>query len=226
MTRLMEFLLPQSCLLCASQARSLGICDHCLRDMPWHLDNLCPQCALPSPGNQLCGQCLQSPPAFDSTRCLFQYQFPFSVVLQQYKYGQLLPLARTMGHLLANHVKHLPPPDCIIPMPLHPQRIKERSFNQSVEIAKVISKQLLITANLHACKRIKPTPPQANLPYKQRIKNMKGAFECAADLQGKHVVLLDDVMTTGASLNALAKTVKDAGASHVECWVIARTISP
>ena len=111
-------------------------------------------------------------------------------------------------------------------MPLHPQRIKERGFNQSVEIARIISRQLPIPVNLHACKRIKPTPPQASLPYKQRIRNMHGAFDCTANLEGKRVVLLDDVMTTGASLNALAKTVKDAGASHVECWVIARTVSP
>ncbi|WP_334108482.1 ComF family protein [Methylobacillus sp.] len=130
-----------------------------------------------------------------------------------------------MGHLLASQVKHLPLPDCIIPMPLHPQRIKERGFNQSVEIARIVSKQLSMPVNLHACKRVKPTPPQASLPYKQRIRNMHGAFACTADLQGKRIVLLDDVMTTGASLNALAKTVKDAGASHVECWVIARTIS-
>ncbi|WP_230342373.1 ComF family protein [Methylobacillus arboreus] len=222
----MELLFPQSCLLCSSwQAGSLGICGNCLHDMPWHLSNTCPQCALPSPGGHLCGHCIQAPPAFDTTRSLFQYQFPLSALLQQYKYRQLLTLAHSLGNLLAEHVRQQSFADCIIPMPLHKQRLQQRGFNQSVEIAKVVSKQLHIPLNLQACARIKPTPPQASLPYKQRIKNMHGAFDCNTSLQGMKVVLLDDVMTTGASLNALAKTVKAAGASHVECWVIARTLS-
>lgn len=223
---LIEALLPQSCLFCSSrQGGTLGLCDGCLRDMPWHIDHVCPQCALPSNDNLLCGQCLQAPPIFDATRSLFQYQFPLSTVLQQYKYGQLFTLARTMGLLFSAHISQPLPADCLIPMPLHRQRLQERGFNQSAEIAKVISKQLHLPIRLEACHRIKPTPPQASLPYKQRIKNMQGAFACNADLTGQHVILLDDVMTTGASLNALAKTVKAAGARYVECWVVARTVS-
>lgn len=226
MAGFMGILFPQSCLLCSSwQAGSLGICNGCLDAMPWHTGNTCPQCALPSRGNILCGQCLKTPPAFDATQSLFQYQFPLSAILQQYKYGQLLSLARTMGLLLAQHVGSQLAADCIIPMPLHRKRLQERSFNQSAEIAKVVSEQLHIPLALQACARIKATPPQASLPYKQRIRNMKGAFECRATLTDMRVILLDDVMTTGASLDALAKTVKAAGASHVECWVIARTIA-
>lgn len=146
-------------------------------------------------------------------------------MLQHYKYGQLFTLARTMGLLFAAHTGLSLSADCMIPMPLHRQRLQERGFNQSAEIAKVISKQLHLPIRLEACHRIKPTPPQASLPYKQRIKNMQGAFECINDLTGQRVILLDDVMTTGASLNALAKTVKAAGARHVECWVVARTVS-
>lgn len=226
MAGFMETLFPQSCLLCSSwQAGPLGICVGCLDDMPWHMDNACPQCALPSSDNMLCGQCLKTPPAFDAARSLFQYRFPLSAVLQQYKYGQLLTIARTMGLLVAEHIGRQSAADCIIPMPLHRRRLQERSFNQSAEIAKVVSEQLHIPLALQACARIKSTPPQASLPYKQRIRNMQGAFECRAALKDMRVILLDDVMTTGASLDALAKTVKDAGASHVECWVIARTIA-
>jgi len=226
MVGLIERLFPQSCLLCSSwRTGSLGLCHDCLHDMPWHTDYACPQCALPSGNSMLCGQCLQAPPAFDATRSLFQYRFPLSATLQQYKYGQLLPLARTMGLLLAEHVGRHSAADCIIPMPLHRKRLQERSFNQSAEIARIVSKQLHIPLELQACTRIKPTPPQASLPYKQRIKNMQGAFACQAELTDMRVILLDDVMTTGASLNALAKTVKAAGASRVECWVIARTIA-
>lgn len=115
-------------------------------------------------------------------------------------------------------------PDLLIPMPLHPKRLKERGFNQSLEIAKIMSKQLDIELDYAACTRTKYTQPQASLPLKQRANNIKGAFQCARPLTGLRIALIDDVMTTGASLNALAKAVKAKGASHVECWVIARTL--
>ncbi|MDZ4098970.1 MAG: phosphoribosyltransferase family protein [Methylophilaceae bacterium] len=115
--------------------------------------------------------------------------------------------------------------DRIIPMPLHPKRLAERGFNQSLEIAKLVAKELGIPLDTTSCSRIKFSPPQASLPLKARIKNMRGAFSCHQDLQAQRVILLDDVMTTGASLHELAATVKSAGASHVECWVVARTLA-
>lgn len=116
------------------------------------------------------------------------------------------------------------PPDLLIPMPLHPKRLKERGFNQSLEIAKTISKQLNIKLDYTACIRTKYSQPQASLPLKQRANNIKDAFKCTKPLTGLRIALIDDVMTTGASMNALAKAVKAKGASHVECWVIARTL--
>lgn len=224
---LRELFFPQLCLLCSSgHAGDVAICDDCLGDMPWHIENTCPQCALPSLSNQRCGQCIQAPPDFDLTLSLFQYQYPVSSMLQQYKYRQMLTLAQTWGALLALRLGTQALPDCIIPMPLHKQRLQERGFNQSMEIARVMSKRLNLPLDMSSCTRTKLTPPQASLPYKARIKNMHGAFSCEPTLQGMRIALLDDVMTTGASLNALAKTVKAAGASHVECWVIARTFTP
>ena len=114
--------------------------------------------------------------------------------------------------------------DLIIPMPLHPKRLKERGFNQSLEIARLLSRSLKIPSR-HVCERIKFSPPQASLPIKDRVNNMKDAFICNEDLTGQNIILIDDVMTTGASLNALAKAVKAKGASHVECWLIARTLN-
>jgi len=110
-------------------------------------------------------------------------------------------------------------------MPLHPSRLQERGFNQSLEIARIISKRLKIKVNSQAVSRIKQSPPQASLPLKERVKNMKGAFTCNEDFSELRIALLDDVMTTGASLNALAKAVKAKGATHVECWLIARTLA-
>lgn len=143
-------------------------------------------------------------------------------MLQRYKYGQSLTMADTFASLMTSTISTKP--DLVIPMPLHPQRLQERGFNQSLEIARIIAQKMDIRLETTACKRIKLSPPQASLPLKQRVKNMKGAFSCDTSLDGLHVALLDDVMTTGASLNALAKAVKSAGARHVECWVVARTL--
>lgn len=129
-----------------------------------------------------------------------------------------------LAKLLAQKISQQALPDLLIPMPLHPKRLRERGFNQSLEIAKIISHELNIELDFTACIRTKYTQPQASLPLKQRANNIKGAFECSKPLTGLQVALIDDVMTTGASLNALAKAVKAKGASHVECWVIARTL--
>lgn len=167
---------------------------------------------------------MASPPDFDVTKAAFTYAYPISQVLQQYKYNQQLFLAETFAELMLNKL-HANNIDLIIPMPLHPNRLEERGFNQSLEIARVIGKRLNIAVNSQAVSRIKLSPPQASLPLKARVKNMKGAFNCNQDLSGMRIALIDDVMTTGASLNALAKAVKTKGAAHVECWLIARTLT-
>ena len=212
-------------MLCAaSNGGDLGLCSDCLKSLPWHKHAHCPQCGLASTGNQLCGHCLKSPPAFDRTHALFRYEYPLDAMLQRYKYGHLLTMAETFGKLLADSIVTDDLPDVIIPMPLHPQRLQERGFNQAVEIARIIGKKLQIKLDTQSCARTKLAPPQVSLPLKQRVKNMRDAFSFQTRLDGLRVALLDDVMTTGASLNALAKTTKAAGASHVECWVVARTL--
>ena len=215
-------------MLCmATDGGHWGICQHCFSDLPWHHSNRCPQCALPSFGNAICGHCLAASPDFDSTHAPLKYEYPLDRMLQRYKYGHNLAMADTFANLLIESFEHMPDtprPDLIIPMPLHPQRLKERGFNQSLEIARILAGRLDIRLDTKSCTRIKLSPPQASLPLKERVKSMKGAFRCSESLQGLRVALLDDVMTTGASLNALAKTVKAAGAAHVECWVLARTL--
>jgi predicted amidophosphoribosyltransferase len=109
-------------------------------------------------------------------------------------------------------------------MPLHPRRLQERGFNQAVEIARIVGKKLKLEVDSQSCSRIKLSPPQVSLPLKERVRNMRGAFACNSSLDGLRIALLDDVMTTGASLNELAATVKKAGAVHVECWLVARTL--
>jgi ComF family protein len=219
-----QILLPQQCVLCGASAGDIALCAACEADLPWLTSACCPVCALPSGTGDVCGACLKDPPAFDATLALLEYRFPVDAVLQRYKYSGFLAVAELAGSLLTQGISDATRPDILIPMPLHPFRLKERGFNQAMEIARVVAGKLDIPLDLKACSRTRPTKPQAGLPLTERKKNLRGVFACHAPLEGKHVALLDDVMTTGASLNELAKTVKDAGAARVECWVVARTL--
>lgn len=217
-------LLPQQCLLCGDAATDLSLCEHCRTDLPWHSSSACPVCALPNPGGERCGACLKHPPAFDATRAILDFDFPVNALLRRYKYAGFLAIAEIMGTLLAEQIQNENWPDLVIPMPLHPSRLKERGFNQAVEIARIVCGRTGLPLERNACSRIRTTPSQAGLPLQARRKNLRGVFACNLDLSGRRVVLLDDVMTTGASLDELARCVKDAGAAHVACWVVARTL--
>lgn len=220
----------QPCLLCGADVTGAPLCPGCLADLPRLPEHRCPVCALPTPMGEICGGCLKHPPAFDSTRAVFQYAYPLDALLQHYKYGQGLHLAGFLAEQLAAEITTGitmgidSRPDLVIPMPLHPRRLKERGYNQAGEIAKRLAHRLDLPLAITACTRAKDAPPQASLPLKERRKNIRGAFECKADLSGKRIALIDDVMTTGASLSELAKAVKKAGATEVEAWVVARTL--
>ena len=222
-------ILQQACILCAShKGGDHGLCSDCLQSLPWHTAAKCPQCGLLSDGH-ICGHCLQSAPCFDATRALFSYEYPLDRLLQHYKYKESLHLADTFASLFIKHLLDAAPinqtqTDLIMPMPMHIERLKQRGFNQALEIARLISKHRQIKLDFTSCQRTRLTPPQASLPLKERIKNIRGVFQCDTNLQGLNIALVDDVMTSGASLNELAKTLKQAGAAHVECWVIARTL--
>ena len=166
-----------------------------------------------------------SAPHFDTTHALFRYDYPLDKLLQHYKYRESLHLANTFAALWQQkYSPELSKAELIIPMPMHPTRLKQRGFNQALEIARILSQSNNIMLDYQSCQRIKLTPPQATLPLKDRVKNIRGVFSCDQNLHGKHIALVDDVMTSGASLNELAKTLKQAGAAHVECWIVARTL--
>lgn len=230
----LPWMLQQRCILCAAvDGGTHGLCNACMQHLPWHHMPQCPQCALVSDG-LLCGHCLHTAPYFDATHALFRYEYPLDRLLQRYKYQASLPLANTFASFFINTMTETASlktvslasthKDLIIPMPMHQARLKERGFNQALEIARIISRHSGIKLDFTACQRTRPTPPQASLPLKERIHNMRGVFECRHDLGGLNILLVDDVMTSGASLNELAKTLKHAGAAHVECWVVARTL--
>lgn len=164
------------------------------------------------------------PPAFDLTHAALDYTFPVDKLIQVYKYHQQLALARLFGTLLSQIVGSEARPDIILPMPLHPARLRERGFNQALEIAKFIAKDLGLPLATNTARRTVNTLSQATLAWDARKKNMQGAFTYDTNLQGQHIALVDDVMTSGATLHALAKTLKRAGAAQVRVWVVARAL--
>lgn len=219
----LEQLLPaQPCLLCGAMSRKGLWCSECDADLPYLPELRCPQCALPTPRGEICGQCLRHPFSYDHTVAAFAYRFPMDKLIQALKFNERLILAEQFAATLAARIDHLP--DSILPMPLHPERLTLRGFNQSLELARNLSGMIGIPVIRDACHRVRDTAPQSSLPWQERKKNMHGAFACSQDLRGKRVALVDDVMTTGASLNELAKSVRSAGASQVSAWVIARTL--
>jgi len=214
----------QACFLCAARSQAGLLCPGCHADLARLSVERCPVCAQPTPAGAVCGACLKRPPAFDRTVAVYRYAFPASVLVQQLKYGGQLALAPWLADQLAAELAGADRPDCIIPMPLHKNRLKERGFNQAALIAKRLADRLAVPLALHACGRVRDTRPQVEMPFAARHGNMRNAFVCDLDLTGQRVALVDDVMTSGASLDELAKEVKRAGASEVSAWVIARTV--
>lgn len=212
----------QPCLLCGAPSRERAWCDACEAALPYLIPAHCPQCALPAHGGAVCGHCLQRPPYFDRTVAAFAYDFPVDKLVQALKFNEHLALARSLARTLGLRI--VVRPDGIVPMPLHPARLRERGFNQSLELARHLARQLDIPLLSHAVQRVRDTPPQAGLRWKERKKNLRQAFSCDGAVAGKHIAIVDDVMTTGASLNELAKVLKAAGARDVSAWVVARTL--
>lgn len=220
----MQRLFSPNCALCGAAAGNGQICAACRNALPYHPAATCPSCALPTAGGATCGHCLKKPPAFDRSVAAFSYTFPVDALIHSYKYAGNLTLLDLLAGPLAARAIAQRLPDLLIPMPLHPARLQERGFNQALEIARQVARRLAIPLAAQACRRLRDTPPQATLKLKQRAANLRGAFACDIDLSGKRIALIDDVMTSGASLHALAQAVRAQGAVQVEAWVVARTL--
>lgn len=173
-----------------------------------------------------CGECQKSSPAFDYVHTLYRYQPPVDHLVQQLKYNNKLPLARIFGERLreasAGWIRETGKPDLIIPVPLHRSRLHKRGFNQSIEIARTTARFIGVRLEVDAITRTRKTEPQTGLPLKKRKQNIKGAFEAGASLKDLSVVIVDDVITSGHTANELARVLKQAGASQVGVWGIAR----
>lgn len=218
---------PNSCLLCGNLAEASALlCRDCHDDLPY-LAHCCRLCARPLPAKSpsICGNCLNNIAILDKTLAVFEYRKPIDHIIHQFKFGQQVQLDQWLANQLArraqDHYSSLP--DCLIPVPLFRQRTRERGYNQSLLLARQLGRQLAIPVDYSSCYRVRNTPPQSELPAKQRRKNIKGAFDLSKPLKHGHIALIDDVMTTGSTLRELASLLKSRGVNKVDAWVIART---
>jgi ComF family protein len=221
--------LPQCCELCVAPAGLALLCADCERALP-RVASPCPRCALPSVGAAVCGACAAAPPPYAATIAAFAYAFPVDRLLQRIKYQGRLALADWAGGALAAAVVaglagrcDGERPDRVVALPLAPSRQRERGFNQAREIAVHVARRtgLPLAAPL---RRITAGTPQTRLPWARRGSNVRGAFAVSSSVDDARIALVDDVMTTGATLAEAARTLMKAGAKRVECWVVARTL--
>lgn len=218
---------PPTCLLCGDQGDGrLDLCVDCRVDLPY-LQGTCPSCGLPVTGATplRCGACQQKAPPYDAVVTPFRYEEPIRHLIHSLKFGSRHAHARLLGLLLAERVgQQTVLPELIIPIPLHPARYRERGFNQSLEIARVVSADTGIPLDYSLCQRQRYTQAQTRLSAQERQKNIRNAFGLTGPLRARHVAILDDVMTTGATVGELSLALRQAGAQQIEVWACARAL--
>ena len=224
-------LLPPCCVLCggAGQPPLLDLCAACEAELPRNVD-ACARCAMPLPASvppgSSCGACLRRPPRFDAALVPFRYAYPLDHLVKDFKYRGRLAWGRVLGTVLARHVRApvSERPERLVPVPLHATRHRERGFNQSSEIARHLARALGIPLDEDLCRRVRATADQATLTAKERRRNLRGVFALERPPHARHIAILDDVLTTGSTVDELARTLKRGGVQQVTVWAVARAI--
>jgi len=217
------FALQGACLLCGAPSGQSGLCQACFDSLPFARSDRCPVCAVATPGATLCGRCLKHPPAYDRVVVALDYVSPVDFLVADLKYSRRLAAARMLAYPLARRLEEEPYPDIVLPMPIAASRLRERGFNQASEIARHACAGFGIRISERLARRTFAQHSQTALPWRDRARNVRGAFECEMDLKDKTIAVVDDVITTGATLHELATTLKNAGAGKVVGWIAART---
>jgi len=243
--KLLSNLFPSRCLLCQKTVISLSIngnieiCPECLSGLPYN-EVSCRHCAVPlaTEGERdmkesvLCGRCIKKLPVFDYVYSPLRYEGGAIRLIHQLKFSGKITFSRTLGEIMLDcwedkttqnsSVDMLHKPDYLLPVPLHKSRMRQRGFNQSIELARVMAKKLNIPIECNVVRRIRRTSSQTGLNAKQRRNNIKGAFEVVQKIPAKRVLIVDDVMTTGSTVNELARVLKKKSVEQVGVLCLAR----
>ena len=223
--RLFDWLLPSICPLCLGRAENEGLCVSCQRALP-KLPSHCQICATPLPQNALlCGACISKKPFFNRVYAAFPYTAPINRLICGIKYAGYHSDIRPLTLFAIERFKHrkLIAPDCFIPVPLHPTRLRTRGFNQALEIARFFARHFNTPLDWHCIGKPDNRQPQTALHARARQQNARGAYTLHHVPCANRVVIVDDVITTGATANEIARLLRSAGIRHIEVWVLART---
>lgn len=223
---LTRVLVRSRCLVCGAPGMNphRDLCAGCAGELP-RLRHCCRRCAQPlAVSASRCGGCLRRTPRFDFAFSPFHYQAPIDALVRGLKYADCSANGRLLAQLFADEFMSAGGrrPDCIIPVPLSSERFRHRGFNQAIELGRVISKALSLPLLTNVVARLRDTPEQAGLALKARRRNVRGAFELTGRLPYSHVAVLDDVMTSGSTLNEVARVLRKGGARVVDVWAVAR----
>lgn len=212
----------QDCALCGGPAGRRFVCEPCAMSLP-RPGTSCARCAVPLPAPGPCPACRRSPPCFAAAHAVFEYGFPVDRLVAAFKHRGDLAVGDWLGGELAQAAGAWPRPQLLVPAPLAAGRLRARGFNQALELAKAVSARLGVPLARALVAKVRETPPQQALGRAQRRANLRGAFRCAHALDAPHVAVVDDVITTGATADAIAAALKAAGARQVSVWAVART---
>lgn len=223
----------QQCILCGHcTSAEVALCPGCALELP------CPECVCKRCGVELgpaapvhghCGRCLSEPPSFDRCIAGFRYEFPIRELIAEFKFHGGFAEGRTLARLLAERADRVfatgGKPQWLLPVPLHTARLRERGFNQSIEVARIIGQRCGIGVDTSYCRRLRATPSQKGLSAEERAVNLRNAFslhgECA-DGKLKHVAIVDDVVTTMTTVDTLARVLRCAGVARIDVLCLAR----
>ena len=227
MRRLLDVVYPPVCVLCAARgAAGRNLCAACAAELP-QIEHACKRCgrSLSPTAGLVCGRCLRRPPPYVDVFAPFRYAEPVDRLIAEFKFRGKLTHAALFGDLLieAAGASGRSPPELLLPVPLHRSRLRERGYNQALELARPLARHWGVRVDAFALSRVRATAAQMQLPAKQRLKNVRGAFALRDGMRlPASVAIVDDVMTTGATVSEITKLLRRAGVKRVEVWAVAR----
>jgi ComF family protein len=223
--RLGRALLPPTCVVCGGEGEDLDLCAACRAALPWNR-HACRRCALPLAGDgtqAVCGLCRLAPPPLERVQCPLHYAFPVDRLLPRLKFHGDLAAGAVLATVAAWALDPEDPPAALVPVPLHAARLRQRGYDQALEIARALSRQCGPPVRADALRRVRATAAQSRLDARARRGNLQDAFSLRPGVRlPAHVALVDDVMTTGATLHACARALREGGVERVDAWCLAR----